>query len=183
MAITSVPRVTRVLTRVSTCALLVLAATGAVSHAQGGGAPPNPPAKPDSAAKPFTVDTAQARRGAAVYLQLCAACHEALEYQTQEFRDKWNNRPAFDLYDLMRTTMPDDAPGTLTAQQYADVIAYMFKLNGVPAGDTVLPTDDAAMKQIKVAIPNAKGAPTEPMLLLRLVSRPSSAKSRPGLSW
>jgi mono/diheme cytochrome c family protein len=101
-----------------------------------------------------TVVPAQATRGKAVYDQVCVSCHETLEYTGPDFRDKWNGRPIFDLYDLMRTTMPDDAPGTLTAQQYIDVVVYMMKLNGVAAGKNELPATADSLKKFKMEIPS-----------------------------
>ena len=100
-----------------------------------------------------TVAPAQATRGKAVYDQICVSCHETLEYTGADFRDKWNGRPIYDLYDLMRTTMPDDAPGTLTPQQYVDVVVYMMKLNGVAAGKNELSFTADSLKKYKMEIP------------------------------
>jgi hypothetical protein len=49
----------------------------------------------------------------------------------------------------MSTTMPEDNPGSLKPQQYADVVAYFLKLNGYPAGKTEL-TGPEALKTIKL---------------------------------
>ena len=67
-----------------------------------------------------------------------------------EFTGNWNNLTVLDFYDRVHTTMPADAPGTLTPQQAADLIAYVFKLNKYPAGKTELPTDVALLKGIKI---------------------------------
>ena len=96
---------------------------------------------------------AQATRGEQVYRRVCVECHETLEYTGSEFRAKWNGRPAFELFDLLRTTMPEETPGSLTAQQYADVLAYMMKLNAVAPGPAAMPTDDETLKRIKLDIP------------------------------
>ena len=37
--------------------------------------------------------------------------------------------------------MPQGTPGSLTDQQYADIIAYMFNLSRLPAGEDELPSD------------------------------------------
>jgi hypothetical protein len=62
----------------------------------------------------------------------------------------------FDLYDLISNTMPMNDPGTLSSQEYIDVIAYILKLNGVPAGKAELRPDAAALKQQRILI---EGAP------------------------
>ena len=108
---------------------------------------------PAPAARPSLYTAAQAARGEQVYINVCVECHEKLEYTGPDFRVKWNGRAAFDLVDLLRTTMPDSDPGILPAQDYVDVVAYMMKLNGVLVGKTALPLDDAALKTIKIEIP------------------------------
>jgi hypothetical protein len=45
--------------------------------------------------------------------------------------------------------MPDDDPGSLTGQQYADLLAYVFSLNKFPAGTTELATNTEPLKQIR----------------------------------
>ena len=37
--------------------------------------------------------------------------------------------------------MPDDAPGSLAAESYADVIGFLLEKNGAPAGVATLPVD------------------------------------------
>jgi alcohol dehydrogenase (cytochrome c) len=57
----------------------------------------------------------------------------------------------------MRTTMPEDAPGSLPPQQYADVIAYFLKLNGFPEGEVELEANERAMRSVKLEAPAAAG--------------------------
>jgi len=47
--------------------------------------------------------------------------------------------------------MPGDAPGSLKPAEVADVIAFMLSKGGFPAGQTELPNDAAALKQLKYA--------------------------------
>jgi hypothetical protein len=47
-------------------------------------------------------------------------------------------------------TMPFDSPGKLTAEQYADVIAYIFSANKFPAGDKELAHDTAPLQTIQL---------------------------------
>ena len=69
------------------------------------------------------------------------------------FTDAWRRRTARDLYREIRRTMPDDRPGSLAPQLYADVIAYMLELNGYPAGPTELPPDEEALRSLSLAPP------------------------------
>lgn len=131
---------------------LTVAAAGAVPlYAQGGSTDSTPSSR-------LVVNAAQATRGNKVYIDVCVECHETLEYTGPDFRSKWNGRPVYELYDVLRSTMPDGAPGTLTNQQYVDVLAYMMKLNGVPAGKAELPASADALKKIKMEIPATLGA-------------------------
>ena len=57
------------------------------------------------------------------------------------------------LYENLRTTMPKDNPGVLKPQEYADVIAYLFKINQLPPGDAELKGTKAALKQVTIEAP------------------------------
>jgi hypothetical protein len=46
--------------------------------------------------------------------------------------------------------MPLDKPGRLSRQQNADVIAFLLKANGWPAGTVELPPDPPALNQIRI---------------------------------
>jgi mono/diheme cytochrome c family protein len=100
----------------------------------------------------------QAKRGEVISNKLCTSCHgpdlsggeAGPTLVGLEFTANWNNLTVLDFYDRVHTTMPADAPGTMTPQQASDVIAYIFKLNKYPAGKTELPTDVALLKGIKI---------------------------------
>jgi mono/diheme cytochrome c family protein len=132
---------------VSGCAVAATVAPIAVARGQSGNGGAG--AAPQTAT--YTIE--QANRGAMVYRDVCSECHEALEYTGGDFRTKWNGRSLFDLVDLLRNTMPDENPGTLSRQQYSDVVAYMMKLNGVAPGKAPVPTDDEALRKVRIAIP------------------------------
>jgi len=103
----------------------------------------------------------QAKRGEAVSNKFCTSCHgpelsggeAGPTLVGLEFLGNWNNLTVGDFYDRVHSTMPADAPGTLTPQQTSDVMAYVFKLNKFPAGTSELPTDLAALKGIKIEQP------------------------------
>ena len=54
--------------------------------------------------------------------------------------------PLFSLYEMITSTMPEDQPGSLPDQQYADVIAFFLGLNKYPTGGEELAGTAEAMK-------------------------------------
>ena len=99
---------------------------------------------------------AQSDRGEAVYKQSCGTCHgETLAGDIGPtligpFWSIWEGRSAGDLLKTIRTTMPADAPESLKAQEYADVVAYLFSVNKFPAGEKELPVDEAGLGSIRI---------------------------------
>lgn len=85
----------------------------------------------------YTVD--QAQRGEATFVSLCSPCHAGSQFTDSSFLESWQGRSAFELLDLIRSTMPPERPGRLPPMQYADVVAYILRLNGLPPGDRELP--------------------------------------------
>ena len=100
---------------------------------------------------------AQAERGEKVFTKVCVECHERGEFMESLFDKEWLGKTLFDFFDLVKTTMPDDKPGTLASEDVLDVIGYIFKLNTYPAGSADLPADPEKMKQIKI---DARPAPS-----------------------
>jgi hypothetical protein len=50
----------------------------------------------------------------------------------------------------MATTMPPAGAGTLSAQEYADVLAFLFELSKLPAGQQDLPAARDQLDQIRI---------------------------------
>jgi mono/diheme cytochrome c family protein len=92
----------------------------------------------------------QATRGVDTYSSVCASCHTIEEQTGLNFSKKWVGFPLFDLYSYLLDTMPQDDPGSLTPQEYAQVVAYILKLNGMPEGKEELPPDTLTLRRIKV---------------------------------
>jgi mono/diheme cytochrome c family protein len=107
----------------------------------------------------YTAD--QAKRGQAVYSDSCAKCHlddlsggaTSPPLKGADFLSGWKGKSVGALFDEVRMTMPFDSPGSLTAAQYADVLAYLFSENKYPAGDKELDKDPAPLQQIKIEAP------------------------------
>jgi mono/diheme cytochrome c family protein len=102
---------------------------------------------------------AQAERGEKVFTKVCVECHERGEFMESLFDKEWLGKTLFDFFDLVKTTMPDDKPGTLKSEDVLDVIGYIFKLNAYPAGSADLPAEPDKMKLIQI---DARPAPSSP---------------------
>lgn len=102
--------------------------------------------------------TEQATRGEQVYADYCAACHgdglngveSAPALTGLEFYANWEGQTLDGLFDRMRTSMPQDKPGSLSRAQNADILAYVLRVGGYPAGDTPLEGQAGALAQITV---------------------------------
>jgi cytochrome c5 len=95
----------------------------------------------------------QAARGEETYMGICVSCHPAGTYKTPAFRTAWNGRPLSDLFDQVKEKMPKNDPASLTPQEYIQVVAYILKINGVPAGEAELPPDSDELKKIRIELP------------------------------
>lgn len=107
-------------------------------------------APPGLAASKGAYSASQAERGEKVFAKICVECHEPFEFSGSQFDKAWLGKTAFDFFDLVKTTMPDDKPGTLKGEDVVDVLAYIFKLNTYPPGPAELPNDDEKLKLIQI---------------------------------
>ena len=88
----------------------------------------------------------QAQAGLAVYRAACSECHldslrgrfEAPELAGPNFRVQWADVPVIQLLDYVRETMPVAEPSSLSDEDYAAVVAYMLRENGILPGTTRL---------------------------------------------
>lgn len=103
-----------------------------------------------SAATHGAYSESQAADGELVYQKVCASCHELSFHTGTEFRMNWFTRNVWDLFKILKTTMPEDNIGGLTDDEYTRVIAYVFKLNGFPASADSLKADSLEMKKIRI---------------------------------
>lgn len=96
-------------------------------------------AEPAAAAAPAAYFTQeQATRGRNVFRSVCSECHYTTEFSSDDFRYSWRRRTADDLHSYIVDAMPEDAPGSLSSQEYLDVMAYILDLNDYPTGSTEL---------------------------------------------
>ena len=100
----------------------------------------------------------QAQRGQTAYNQTCARCHmpslggadQSPALTGSAFLGNWNGLTLGALHERIRKTMPSDEPGTYGRQHIADVMAYVLKVNGFPAGSVELPKESEALEQIRL---------------------------------
>ena len=92
----------------------------------------------------------QAQQGLEVHEEYCAKCHHYSYFQGG-FLISWRNQPVSGLYDLIKLKMPEDRPGALKPKEYAALLAYIFELNDLPAGEEKLSHKHDAMEQILIA--------------------------------
>jgi len=118
---------------------------------------------------------AEASRGDTEHQNNCTSCHGTEKYAGDAFTKNWVGRTVFDLFDQLKTTMPDDNPGGLSAQQYKDIVAYILRTNGIPAGTDSLPGDPEALRLLKI---EAKPADKQTSLRTMPMYHPHAARAR-----
>ena len=95
----------------------------------------------------------QATRGQQVYNSSCGMCHAGGELIGERFVASWKDRRVYDLYALIRSTMPLDDPGGLKDGEYLDVVAYLLQANkhASPGVDS-LKADTTALRKTKIDV-------------------------------
>ena len=131
--------------------LLLPVAVSAFAVAAAAGPCPTAGQQPEANAVP-TYTHEQAVAGEAVYREACADCHlanlrgdfEAPELAGRSFLRAWGNEPIGELLENIRSTMPEDAPESLSDAEYAAVVAYIIRENGGALGGVSLVGAEAA---------------------------------------
>jgi mono/diheme cytochrome c family protein len=101
----------------------------------------------------------QAYRGEKIADTTCIGCHgprldggdSGPKLVGEEFIANWSSQPVAVLFDWVREAMPPDAPGTLSRNDTAAVLAYILKLNKIPAGKQDLSTDPELLGRITIS--------------------------------
>ena len=94
----------------------------------------------------------QASRGQALFQSLCTTCHDTARFTGPEFVSAFSGKPLVELFTAVQT-MPEDNPGSLSAQQYGDVIAFFLSLNKFPTGSEELKGDAEELGKIEMQAP------------------------------
>ncbi|MEE4276956.1 MAG: cytochrome c [Halieaceae bacterium] len=92
----------------------------------------------------------QARVGKKIYSEHCIACHER-GYFREVLRTR-RGETLDPLFTVMVTEMPQNNPGSLSDQEYVDVIAYMLSQSRYDDGDEPLKVSDLG----EIVIPDSE---------------------------
>ena len=92
---------------------------------------------------------AQAERGRTAYQQACVGCHRedlrgdntAPSLVGASFTFLWGDMEVGELSAKIQKLMPPERPGSLSAQTYTDIIAFVLKKNEFPSGGSELGMD------------------------------------------
>jgi mono/diheme cytochrome c family protein len=101
----------------------------------------------------------QAAAGKVIFDKTCAVCHgdhlqggvgPALTGQQFLSVSQYQKISAAYFYHFMSTHMPLTNPGSLSKEQYLDIMAYMLEVNGYPAGSHQLTDNNEELQAIKI---------------------------------
>ena len=105
----------------------------------------------------------QADAGQEIFATTCVGdCHNVADHKGIAFKQRWEGHLVWDLFNTIHTRMPKDDAGSLSEEDAAKLVAYLLKLNGLPAGKDPLPTDEATLRKIKIDLPPGE-RPNEPL--------------------
>ena len=109
----------------------------------------------------------QARRGEQAYKSSCGYCHKddlsggflddgvgkavALagpQAFGSSFSNRWKDQTVGDFVYVIASTMPKDAPTSLSLETYVDITTYILEKNEVPSGGSALSADIAGLRGI-----------------------------------
>ena len=116
---------------------------------------------------PLTSD--QVEEGRVVYDANCASCHGpslsdgvAGSLTGRAFQTRWTGQSPVGLRDYLRQQMPPGQPGSLTDEEYRNLVALLLHENGYAPGEAVFRTDDemvASMRMQFSGVNTSSGGP------------------------
>jgi PQQ-dependent dehydrogenase (s-GDH family) len=120
---------------------------GSVANQAGSGIPPQ-----------YTA--AQAAAGKTAYNANCAVCHGSTmtngtfgtPLAGEYFKTTWSGRTVREVFDKASQTMPPAAAGSLPKDTYANILAYIFEVNGLAAGSVALPAGGETLAKMTIRV-------------------------------
>jgi len=104
----------------------------------------------------------QAGQGEQLYAASCALCHGKDLLGTYEipplkgrFLGNWAHAPLGRLFDYVSRAMPLMAPGSLSSEQSAAIVAYLLQQNGMSAGTRPMADDAKVLDSITIELPKS----------------------------
>ncbi len=104
---------------------------------------------------------AQAQRGRELYKRECTLCHRdnllgntvdgGPPLRGPQFTTRWQDIDVETLLSMVEELMPLEKPGSLSRQEYVDILSFVLWANQLPAGEGELPTGSDDLQQIVVA--------------------------------
>jgi mono/diheme cytochrome c family protein len=101
---------------------------------------------------------AQSSRGRQQYDRTCSRCHGRdlsgdSEFSPplagEDFLARWEGRTMAELF-ATREVMPPNAPRSIAPESYAEIVAYLLRANGLPAGKQELPVAAGDLDRILI---------------------------------
>jgi len=100
----------------------------------------------------------QAERGKAQFKESCSMCHgddlsgrdRAPALTGDLFLANWAGHNVGDLFERIRTTMPQSNPNSLSTSTYLDVVAYLLQANNFPPGPSELKNEANMLKTLNL---------------------------------
>src|SRR4029078_686281 len=84
----------------------------------------------------------KAAKGEGIYKEKCEKCHgadaagaDAPSLADSGFAGDWDGLTVAQLFDRTRSSMPQDAPQSMSREETVNIIAYLLSKNNFPAGD------------------------------------------------
>ena len=117
------------------------------------------------AQSPAGFTASQAAQGTASFVEVCASCHGAALDDGQyapplrgaAFLGKWGGKSADQVFNYMTRHMPPDRPKTMSADEYAQILAFILSENNVAPGAAALSSSAADLA--KVMLPAVRTGP------------------------
>lgn len=119
---------------------------------------------------------AQAARGRETYEGACVGCHgedlnggdDGPALVGEGFTRHWLEDTLDGFFTKVQTQMPANSPGSLKANEYADLVAYMLQANDYPAGEGEITPDHGRLATIRIEGKNGP-APVPDFALVQVV--------------